>query len=54
VRREIAKYCDFHGLKYDLKEYKSMLSSDFLLTVEGPQDKVQYLLQQIQQWGRNS
>ncbi|MBI3553801.1 MAG: hypothetical protein HY077_14995 [Elusimicrobia bacterium] len=54
VRNEIAKYCDFHGLKYSLKEYKGWLSSDFLLSVEGPQDKVEYLLKQIQQWGSNS
>lgn len=47
VRNEIAKYCDYHGLKYTLKEYKSWLSSDFLLTVEGPQAQVQFLLDQL-------
>lgn len=56
VRRQaqnaIRQYCDFHGLKYELKEYKGWLSSDFLLTVEGPQDKVEYLFQQIQAWSR--
>ncbi len=47
VRNEIEKYCDYHGLKYTLKEYKGWLSSDFLLTVEGPQDKIQFLLDQL-------
>jgi hypothetical protein len=48
VRREIEKYCDYHGLKYELKEYKGLLESDFLLTVEGPYSKVKGLTDQLQ------
>lgn len=54
VRNQIAKYCDYHGLKYSLKEYKSWLSSDFLLTVEGPKAQVEYLAAQIQRWAEAS
>lgn len=50
VANEIRKYCDFHGLKYELKEYKGWLSSDYLLTVEGPKDKVGYLWEQLASW----
>lgn len=48
VRREIQRFCDYHGLQYELKEYKGLLESDFLLTVEGPYSTLKQLTDWLQ------
>ncbi len=50
VANEIRRYMDETGLKYTLNEYKSWTSSDFLLVIEGPQDKVNEHSQNISNW----
>ena len=50
VANEIRRYMDETGLKYQLHEYKSWTSSDFLLVIEGPQDKVQEHANNISRW----
>lgn len=50
VANEIRRYMDETGLKYELKEYKSWLSTDYLLIIEGPQDKVQEHANNIGRW----
>ncbi|MFI5346848.1 MAG: hypothetical protein ACHQ51_10790 [Elusimicrobiota bacterium] len=50
VSNEIRRYMDETGLKYELKEYKSWLSTDYLLVIEGPQDKVQEHANNISHW----
>ncbi len=50
VANEIRRYLDETGLKYELHEYKSWTSSDFLLVIEGPQDKVQEHSENISRW----
>jgi hypothetical protein len=50
VANEIRRYMDETGLKYTLNEYKSWTSSDFLLVIEGPQDKVQEHSDNISRW----
>ncbi|MBI3565499.1 MAG: hypothetical protein HY079_09920, partial [Elusimicrobia bacterium] len=50
VANEIRRYMDETGLKYQLNEYKSWTSSDFLLVIEGPQDKVQEHSENISRW----
>ena len=50
VANEIRRYMDQTGLKYTLNEYKSWTSSDFLLVIEGPQDKVQEHAGNINRW----
>ena len=50
VANEIRRYMDETGLKYQLNEYKSWTSSDFLLVIEGPQDKVQEHSDNISRW----
>ncbi|MBI5629837.1 MAG: hypothetical protein HY921_03010 [Elusimicrobia bacterium] len=48
IRNEISKYCDYYKLKYDIKEYRDWLGSDFLISVEGPQSLVQTLVHRLQ------
>jgi hypothetical protein len=50
VANEIRRYLDETGLKYELHEYKSWTSSDFLLTIDGPQDEVQKHSAAISNW----
>lgn len=50
VAREIRRYLDEAGVKYELHEYKGWASSDFLLVMEGPQDKVQEHARNISNW----
>jgi len=50
VRNEISRYMDKTGLKYELKEYKGWLESDFLLVIEGPEDQVREHAGNIQRW----
>jgi len=50
VANEIRRYMDKTGLKYELKEYKNLLYSDFLLVMEGPADQVQEHAGNIQRW----
>ncbi len=50
VANEIRRYMDETGLKYTLNEYKSWTSSDFLLVIEGPQDKVSEHSANISRW----
>lgn len=50
VANEIRRYMDKTGLKYDLKEYKGWLESDFLLVIEGPEDQVREHAANIQRW----
>ena len=50
VANEIRRYMDETGLKYSLNEYKSWTSSDFLLVIEGPQDKVSEHSNNISLW----
>jgi hypothetical protein len=50
VANEIRRYMDETGLKYTLHEYKSWTSTDFLLVIEGPQDKVAEHAQNIARW----
>ncbi|MDE2143819.1 MAG: hypothetical protein KGJ84_15530, partial [Elusimicrobia bacterium] len=50
VSNEIRRYMDQTGLKYELKEYKSWLSTDYLLVIAGPQDKVQEHANNISRW----
>ncbi|HWX10246.1 MAG TPA: hypothetical protein VNY33_09720, partial [Gaiellaceae bacterium] len=50
VANEIRRYLDETGLKYTLNEYKSWTSSDFLLVIEGPQDKVNEHSQNLSRW----
>lgn len=50
VANEIRRYMDQTGLKYSLNEYKSWTSSDFLLVIEGPQDKVDEHANNISRW----
>jgi hypothetical protein len=53
VANEIRRYMDQTGLKYELHEYKSWLSTDYLLVIEGPQDEVARHAQNIQDWLRS-
>ncbi|MEK7382095.1 MAG: hypothetical protein AAB262_02295 [Elusimicrobiota bacterium] len=46
----IRRYLDETGLKYDLKEYKSLFESDFLLIIEGPEDQVREHAANIERW----
>jgi hypothetical protein len=50
VANEIRRYMDETGLKYELHEYKSWTSTDYLLVIEGPQDKVQEHTENISRW----
>ena len=50
LANEIRRYMDETGLKYTLNEYKSWTSSDFLLVVEGPQDKVNEHTENLSRW----
>jgi len=50
VANEIRKHLDEAGVKYELHEYKSWLSSDFLLVIEGPEAQVRAQAQSIQNW----
>ncbi len=36
----IRKYCNLNKLKLQIEEYKSWLSSEYLIVVEGDQNKV--------------
>lgn len=48
LEREIAKYCEFHDLKWDLKKFGGVLTVDMILTVEGPKDKVEHLIRELE------
>ncbi|MBI5208829.1 MAG: hypothetical protein HY927_02510 [Elusimicrobia bacterium] len=51
VRRELERFLDQQdGVTYRLKEYKGWLSSDFLLTIEGPDERVREVSSAIQSW----
>lgn len=53
VKRELAKFLDQQdGITYNLKEYKGLLESDFLLVIDGPQDKVGPVTKAIENWFR--
>ncbi len=54
VRREIKRFLDYHELKYTLKEYKGIFSSDFLLTVEGDRAVIELLMKNLEEWARRS
>jgi hypothetical protein len=53
VANEIRRYLDEAGVKYQLHEYKGLLSSDFLLVIEGPQDQVRAHGDAILAWMRS-
>lgn len=52
IEREIIKYCEFHDLKYSLKSFGGVLSKDYILKLEGPKDKVDFLVSEIQRISR--
>ena len=51
IANEIRKFCDLRGLKYDLKEYRGVFSSDFLLVVEGSKADVSTLVAALKRLG---
>ncbi|MBI5241653.1 MAG: hypothetical protein HY926_14365 [Elusimicrobia bacterium] len=54
VKRELSRFLDQQdGITYELKEYKGWVESDFLLVINGPQDKVQRVTDAIQSWFRS-
>ncbi|OGR94464.1 MAG: hypothetical protein A2V88_11780 [Elusimicrobia bacterium RBG_16_66_12] len=50
VANEIRRYMDETGLKYQLHEYKSWTSSDFLLVIEGTEDQIREHGGNISRW----
>jgi hypothetical protein len=51
-RREIDDYCFMTGVKADIKEDKGWLDSNFQITLEGEEDKINFLLKQLKEMER--
>jgi|GEM_PF-1851572 len=52
VVNEIRRYLDEAGASYDLHEYKSWTSSDYLLVITGPEDQVRQQSEHVSRWLR--
>jgi len=52
ARARIERFCALHGLRYELKEQRGLLQSDFLLSAEGPSSEIQRLADWLQTLGR--
>lgn len=51
---QIKYYCDYNNIKYSIKEYKSLLSSSYIIDIEGDRDKIEYLFEQLNDWSKES